>query len=122
MLIFAKNYLIINAENYVLSTIIGTLASMVCKSSYVRDGTYILAMAEQSRGKIKASLRISNSRANGNIDLREILKEIVADAEDCEFGGHESAAGAILSLEKKIMFIERAKTILGKRAIEERVD
>ena len=119
--ISGENYIIINAGSSVLSTIIGTLASMVCKSNYVRDGMYVLAMAEQSTGKIKVSLRINNSRCNGNVDLRDILKEIVDNVDDCEFGGHESAAGAILSPGREVMFIEKAKYILEKRAIEERI-
>jgi len=71
-----ENYIIINAKDFIISTIIGTLASMIGKSSTIKDGTYILAMAYQNAGHAKVSFRIAGNNSE-NINLRAILEEIL---------------------------------------------
>ncbi len=115
-----ENFIIINAKDFILSTIIGTMASMIGKSSSIKEGTYILALAYQNEKLAKVSFRLSGNNST-NINLRAILEEMTGEMENCEFGGHENAAGAIIPIEKETEFIEKAKFVLGKRAIEEQI-
>jgi single-stranded-DNA-specific exonuclease len=111
-------YLIINAQDNIMPTIIGTLASIVSHSSELREGTLILSMAQMAGGKTKASMRVAGSR-NG-LNLRELMVHMAAAA-DGQAGGHHQAAGAILSTEKEEAFLEEAKRVLEMQAMEEKI-
>jgi len=109
-----NGYIIINAQDEIMSTIIGTLGSIISKSNDINEGTFIMTMARLLDGNTKVSLRIKNK----DIDLREVIKEIVEDF-DGEYGGHKQAAGALIATEKEKEVIEKAKLILEKKAMEE---
>ncbi|MFO8016334.1 MAG: DHH family phosphoesterase [Candidatus Woesearchaeota archaeon] len=114
-------YIIINAGENIPSTIIGTTASILTRGNSLEEGTLVMALANALDGTTKVSLRIANQRnAIKDIDLREIVKEITARAGG-EFGGHQFAAGAVIPNENEEAFIEAAKEVLAKRAIEEKV-
>ncbi len=106
-----KNYIIINAKTNVLSTIIGTVASIISNSTELKKGTFILAMARENDETTKASLRICGREEK--VDLREIVKEITEEIGG-ESGGHINAAGAIISSKIEKEFIEKAIKIFEK--------
>jgi RecJ-like exonuclease len=112
-------FVIINAQDRVMPTIIGTLASILSKSNGFKDGTFIMSMAQLYDGNTKVSLRLSGR--NDGIDLKAIVEEMI-EGLGGEAGGHKNAAGAIIPTEKEDMLIERAKEILGKKALEEVVN
>jgi len=111
-----KGYVIINAENNIMSSIVGTLASIVSKSKDVKDNTFILSMAQNEDLTTKVSLRISGKK-NG-FNLKAIMDEIVEKVGG-QAGGHMNAAGAVIKTEKEEEFIRVAKEVLEKKAIEE---
>lgn len=102
-------YLIINAENNIPHTIIGTLASIISKSK-LSGSKYIMSLARSKNNQTKISLRTLNR--SEETDLREIIKKIV-DKTGGEAGGHMQAAGALIPTEKEEEFIELAKGILS---------
>ena len=106
-------FIILNAENEIPATIIGTLASIMSKSTGMAEGTYILSLARTEDEMTKASLRISGLRKQ-DIDLRDVVKEIV-DKVGGEAGGHQYAAGALIETEKEQQFLEAAEKILAKK-------
>ncbi len=107
-----KNYVIINAGSSINYTMIGTIASMLSKSGQFRPNTLVISLARCAEdGTTKVSLRISGKKPD--VDLREIVKEIVAHVGG-EAGGHKLAAGAIIPIEKEDEFIEKAKEVLEK--------
>lgn len=112
-----KGYIIIDAKKEVMSTIIGTLASILSKSGEMDDGTYILSMAQAEDNTTKVSLRISGVRNTGNIDLREVIQKIV-DITGGESGGHMNAAGAIIPSELEEKFVAAAKEFFEKKEIQ----
>ena len=112
-------YIIINAQDNILATINGTLASILSKSGNFEDGTLIMAMAQLIDNTTKVSLRVSG-KVNESVDLRKILKSIIKETGG-EAGGHRLAAGAIVPTEKERMFVEKAKVILKKAVMEEMV-
>jgi single-stranded-DNA-specific exonuclease len=114
-----KGYMIINAEENMMPTIIGTLASILSKSGEVEDGTIILSMAQMINGKTKVSIRVSGNGKH-DLNLREIIAKIVEPVEG-QAGGHHNAAGALIDTGREVEFIENAKRILQMRAMEERV-
>lgn len=116
------NFVIINAEENVMPTIIGTIASILSKSGDVEAGKYILSMAQQEGGTTKASLRIAGSERGGNegVDLRNVIADITKQVGG-EAGGHMYAAGAIIPTEKEAEFIETAQRVLEQRSIEEKL-
>ena len=108
-------FMILNAKEEVPATMIGTLASIISKSNDIKEGTYILSVARNKDGMSKASLRISGMR-NDDVDLREVVKDIVAKSGG-EAGGHKHAAGALVEVEKEEEFLKAAKEVLSKRNI-----
>ncbi|MBU0615451.1 MAG: DHH family phosphoesterase [Nanoarchaeota archaeon] len=112
-------YIIINARDKILPTIAGTLGSIISRSNDIKDGTYILSMADLLDGTIKASLRVAG--LNQEVDLRATIKSITDRIEGCEAGGHMHAAGAMIPVEKEQEFIKIANEILRKISLEENV-
>lgn len=112
-----EGYMILNAMDRVMPTIIGTLASILSKSNDITPGTYILSMAQLYDGNTKVSLRIAGRKQK--VDLKVIVEEIISGLDNCEAGGHMAAAGAIIPTESEEIFIKKAGEILGKKALEE---
>lgn len=98
-----QDYVIINAQNKIKDTIIGTIASILSMSSMYKKGTTIIAMAH-NQDKIKISARIAGRDGNGK-NIREILDSVVAEIGG-ESGGHPQAAGCLISIKKEKDFIE----------------
>ena len=117
---WGKRFVIINAKGNVLSTIIGTLASILSKSNLMVNNTFILSMAQVLDGNTKISLRTTNN-LNGNLDLKNIIDEIINGIGNAEAGGHQNAAGAVIPTDKEEAFIGAAKKVLAKYAMEEKV-
>ena len=99
--IHGKGFLIINARDRIKDTIVGTIASILSNSSLYEEGTIITTMAYYE-DKIKISSR--NVGRKGR-NVREILDSIVSEIGG-EVGGHEFAAGCVISQDKEDHFIE----------------
>ncbi|MFH0936461.1 MAG: DHH family phosphoesterase [Candidatus Woesearchaeota archaeon] len=112
-----KGYIIINAEDNIRDTLIGTLASIISKSNLYVNGTIILALAHTLEEDTKVSARICG---NSNIDVREIINDILKVTGGIG-GGHKGAGGCLILQEKEEEFIKTAEKILGKIAIEEEI-
>ncbi|MBW3015871.1 DHH family phosphoesterase [Candidatus Woesearchaeota archaeon] len=119
-IIKGKGYMIINAGDKVLGTIIGTLASILSKSNEIEDNTYIMSLAQLKNSTTKVSLRIAGIRPNKDIDAREVMKDIVEKVGG-EAGGHQFAAGAVIPTAKEKDFLDAAKEVLGKKGLEEAI-
>lgn len=117
---WGDGFVIINAKNNVMSTMIGTLASILSKSNVMTNNTFILSMAQALDGNTKISLRTTNN-ANGAFDLRNMVEEMTDGIGNAEAGGHQNAAGAIIPTDKENKFMESAKEVLGKYAAVEKV-
>lgn len=99
-----KNYLIINAENKIKDTIIGTVASILSNSRNYEQGKAIIAMA-YNEDKIKISARmVGKSKKN----IREVLNSVV-EIVGGEVGGHPAAAGALIEKQKEQEFVDELK-------------
>ena len=97
-------FVIINAEDKIKDSMIGTLCGMICSSNVYGRKDVVVGMAYTFEGDIKVSLRTNHP----DIDLREIIKE-VADG-----GGHSNACGAFVKKEDEQKFIEDMKSALTK--------
>ena len=107
-IIKGNNYIIINAKNNVLSTMIGTIASMISKNNEMDENIFVLSMARNPDNTTKVSLRITGNPED--IDLKSIISELV-ERVGGEAGGHQYAAGAIIDTEREDKFIEEAKAL-----------
>ncbi|MBI3036042.1 DHH family phosphoesterase [Candidatus Woesearchaeota archaeon] len=116
---WGNGFVIINAKSNVMSTMIGTLASILSKSNLMANNAFILSMAQSLDGNTKISLRTTNS---GNFDLRKIIEEAIDGIGNSESGGHQNAAGAVIPTEKEMEFVEAAKEVLGRSAMEEKIN
>ena len=96
-----KGFIILNAKNQIKDTIIGTIATILSKSSIYEEGTTIITMAYFD-DKIKISAR---NVGNQGKNVREILASAI-DQIGGEVGGHEFAAGALISQDKEKEFLE----------------
>ncbi|MBU4502394.1 MAG: DHH family phosphoesterase [Nanoarchaeota archaeon] len=112
-------YTIINAEENIKDTIIGTLASIVSRSNIYRPGTIIVSMANTIDGNIKISLRLVGT--NKELDLREFVKKITKKLGVGEAGGHKQACGCLIPQEKEEEFIKISEEILKKMMMEETI-
>lgn len=99
-------FVIINAEDKIRDTIIGTIASILSNSPDYDEGTVIAAMAYYEE-KIKISTRICGRESNGR-NLRELLGKVINEIGG-EVGGHKFAAGGIITKDKEEDFIETLK-------------
>lgn len=115
----ADGYIIINAKDQIMPTLIGTLASMISKSNSTKDGTFILSMAQILDGSTKISIRMSGR--NNNADLKNVMEKMINGISGCEVGGHQNAAGALIPTAKEAEFLETARNVLEKLSVEERV-
>lgn len=111
-LIRGENYVIINAGENIKDTLIGTITSIISKSNIYREGTILISMAYTLDNNIKVSMRICNGN-NNEIDLREILKNIVND--EFESGGHKSACGCLIPIEKEKEFVDNIFEVLNRK-------
>ncbi|MBI2141581.1 DHH family phosphoesterase [Candidatus Woesearchaeota archaeon] len=120
-IIMDKSFVIINAEDNVLPTMIGTLASIVSKSSSFSPGTFVLSLARAPDNFTKISLRLAREKEfKGEFNLMEILT-MIAGTVGGQAGGHHEAAGAIIKTEKEEEFIAAAKHHLSAARMEEKL-
>jgi len=104
--ISGNGFVIINARDNIKDTIIGTIASILSTSALYEEGTIITTMAlNENKEKIKVSSRIVGR--NGR-NVREVLS-LVINKIGGEVGGHNCAAGCIISKEKEKDFIDNLK-------------
>ena len=102
--ITGKGFVIINAKENIPDTMAGTITSILSNSKIYEVGTVIVTMAYYEN-QIKISSRISGRRGR---NLRELLSKVVSEI-DGEVGGHEYAAGCIISQDKEEEFINLLK-------------
>jgi len=112
-------YAIINTEDHVKDTMVGTLASIVSRSNIYREGTIIMSMANTIDGNVKISLRLVGT--NPDMDLRKIVKDVAKKIGSGEAGGHKQACGCLIPQEKEQEFIKTAEEILQKTVMEETI-
>ena len=104
-----ENLVIINAEENIKDTLIGTLSSMIAKSNLYPENTIIISLAHSLDDKTKISIRCSGYRSN-DINLKEMLDSVTSKI-GCQAGGHRNAAGSLIPQEKEQEFIELAKSL-----------
>ena len=99
-----KNYLIINAQNKIKDTIIGTIASIISNSREYPEGKAIIGMA-YNQDKIKVSARMVGKSGK---NIREVLNAVI-EIVGGEVGGHPMAAGCLIEKQKEGEFILELK-------------
>lgn len=99
-----KNFVIINAKNEIKDTMAGTIASILSNSAEYSEGTIITTLAHY-QNKIKISSRMVGK--NGR-NVRKILNSVISQIGG-EVGGHECAAGCIISNKDENNFIDLLK-------------
>ncbi len=115
-----KNYTIINAQEHIPATMIGTISSIITKGNGFSKGHYLLAMAQNNDLSTKVSLRMAGY--DEDADLNKVIGRILAKISHGEGGGHMHAAGAIIDTEKEQEFLEAAIHVLDDTVVEERVE
>ena len=103
------HFVLINAENRIRSTIIGTVTSMISNSNLYPSNTILVSMAYTPEGEIKISIRTTS---RSNINLKEVLNTVTRRL-GVESGGHDFAAGSIIPMEKEQDFINAVMETLG---------
>ncbi len=108
-------FIIINTEDNVRSSVLGTFLSILARSQRFSAGTYILGIARENYGMTKVSLRIAGSRIPSGMDARKVLRDILQPIGG-DHGGHPPAAGGLFSSSKEAYFLEHAKDVLRATA------
>ncbi len=99
-----RGFVILNAEDKIRDTMIGTIASILSNSHLYEEGTAIIALAYNGN-KIKVSAR--NVGKTGR-NVREILQNVI-NVTGGEVGGHEFAAGCNITKKEEEKFLELLK-------------
>lgn len=105
--ITGKNYTIVNAQDKIRDTIIGTAASIMSFSPLYPQGTIIIAMA-YDQDKIKISARVAGRKGR---NVREVLTKALIPLSG-EVGGHPNAAGGLITRNQEAQFLEEIKKVL----------
>jgi RecJ-like exonuclease len=114
-----KNCIIINAEDEVIPTIIGTLGSILSKSQDIPPNTFILSLARNHDDTTKISLRITGNP--DGINLKEVIESIIQKINHGSSGGHSFAAGAVIDTDKEEEFLKASLDVLESIIIEEKI-
>ena len=114
-----KNFIIINAEDEIIPTIIGTLGSILSKSQDIERNTFILSLARNHDDTTKVSLRIVGNP--DSINLKDIIEQMIQKINHGSSGGHSFAAGAVIDTDREEDFIKVASEILESIIIEEEI-
>ena len=86
-----KGIIVINAQDEVMPTMIGTLCSIIAHSGKVEDGTVIIGLSRLPGRLTKVSMRLCGK----GLDLFKIAT-VTAEKVGGLAGGHKEAAGAVI--------------------------
>jgi single-stranded-DNA-specific exonuclease len=111
--IAGNKYEIINARDNIKDTIIGTITSIISHSPVYENGTIIIALA-YNEDKIKVSARMVGDEGR---NVREVLTK-AAVAVGGEVGGHQNAAGCLISREQETSFIQELIRVLDVELVK----
>ena len=98
-----EGYVVINAGKEIKETILGTVLSILAASFTYPAGTILVGTAITEEGKLKISSRITGKERK-DLNLQKIIEPIVKSLGG-EGGGHQTAAGGIISEEKAEEFV-----------------
>ena len=107
LVIETPELVLINAEENIPDTLIGTVTSMISKSNIYKEGTVLISLAHTLDSNTKISIRISGYKIPEGIDLKEVLDKITQKL-GYPAGGHSFAAGSLIPQEKEKEFIDQA--------------
>jgi single-stranded-DNA-specific exonuclease len=110
-----KGYLIINAKNNIMPTLIGTVASIFSYSDEIMPGTVIVALSRVDHDTTKISFRV---KGESWIDLSKLAKDSVKKLSG-ECGGHKNASGAFIKAADESAFMDSLEEILKKHSMTE---
>ncbi len=109
-----EGYIIINAQDKIRDTIIGTTVSILSSSFLHKPGTIIIGMAYQEEN-IKVSARVCGRASN--INLNELLNYVTVSVGGTS-GGHMQAAGCLVPRKNEHLFIETLKRLLDEECVK----
>lgn len=118
VVISGDGFLIVKAEEHIRDTLIGTVNTIIAMSGIGKPGTLLLFMAHTIEGNSKISLRMS--QYNEEVNLKELLANLLEGFKS-SLGGHSFAAGALIPQEQEEAFILKAKEVLSKAILEEKI-
>ncbi|MEA3413984.1 MAG: DHH family phosphoesterase [Nanoarchaeota archaeon] len=106
-----KKFVIINAQNKIKDTMIGTIISILSNSPKYPKKTILIGMSHDLENKkIKISARISGGKGR---NLKEILSNVMKKFKG-DVGGHSAAAGCSIEFDKEQEFINSLQEELEK--------
>lgn len=111
-----EGYIIINAKNAIKDTIIGTIVSIIASSYLYDEGMIVIGGAYRKDDKMKISARVVKSERANDINLYRLLKSVI-DLIGGEVGGHNNAAGCLISKNKENEFFE----LLEKKLVAQEI-
>ena len=108
-----SNVQVMDLRNVVDERVLGAIASIAI-SSYMCDVSKpLISLAHSTKGRVKVSARMHETLLKRGINLGLIIKTAAEQVSGIG-GGHESAAGAIISSELLDNFIKTVDILVGK--------
>ncbi len=104
-----EKYILIDGRGIIKAEIIGTLASIVSRMEEIKEGTFIISIADADEENYKVSIRIKGEQ--NEHDLRNIMT-LIAEKSNSQAGGHSNAAGALVPKKNIEEFLKAIKEVM----------
>ncbi len=108
-----KGYVLINVEEAIKDSLLGTLCSLIGRSNIYPDGTILVGMAHGLDDSTRISARIAGTNKLG-FHAAKLLDQIVQKTGG-HSGGHSFAAGATIPKDQEQSFIVYAQEVFQKQ-------
>ncbi len=104
-----EKYILIDGRGIIKAEIIGTLASIVSRMEDIKEGTFIISIADSDEENYKVSIRIKGEQ--NDYDLRNIMT-LIAEKSNSQAGGHSNAAGALVPKKSIEEFLKAVEEVM----------
>jgi len=108
-----NNIQVMDLRNVVDERVLGAIASITISSHMCDVSKPLISLTHSTKGRVKVSARMHETLSKRGINLGLIIK-IAAEQVGGSGGGHESAAGAIISPESLDSFIKTVDMLVGR--------
>ena len=115
-----ESLFLVNAHEHLPAEMVRVIANMLEKADTFEQERFIVVMAKENSEQTKVSIRFTGDISETNICLQKIITQLTSFV-DGKAGGHKNRAGGYIATAREQEFVEHAKEILAKLALEETV-
>ena len=115
-----ESLFLVNAQENIPEETVRVIANMLEKADTFEQERFIVVMAKANSEQTKISIRFTGSLSETNINLQKVITQLTSLVGGTA-GGHKNRAGGYIPTAREQEFVEHAKEMLAKLALEETV-